>query len=85
MRGAAGFGLIGRVFFLLASSQPVSAGFAFYGVSWSVFSHAVARGSDVTFPRNSPIEIRFAAHADPSPVEAKPEQFPSKRPAFAQR
>jgi len=60
MRGAAGFGLVGRVVFLLASSQPVTAGFAYYGVGWSVYSHAVARGREVTFVRNSPVEIRFA-------------------------
>jgi len=60
MRGAAGFGLVGRVVFLLASYQPVTAGFDFYGVGWSVYSHAVARGSEVTFARNSPMEISFA-------------------------
>src|SRR5262249_1131919 len=58
MRGAAGFGLVGKVVFLLASSQPVTAGFAFYGVGWSVYSHAVARGREVTLVRNSPVEIR---------------------------
>jgi hypothetical protein len=42
MRGAAGFGLVGRVVFLLASYQPVTAGFAFYGAGWSVYSHAVS-------------------------------------------
>ena len=60
MRGAAGFGLVGRVVFLLAGCHPVSAGFTFYGMGWSVYSHAVARGSEVTFVRNNPMEIRFA-------------------------
>jgi len=86
MRGAAGFGLLGRVVFLLASSQPVTAGFAFYGVGWSVYSHAVARGSDVTFLKNTPMEIRFATPqgpSGPSPIITKPEQLPSAEPSLA--
>jgi hypothetical protein len=86
MRGAAGFGLIGRVVFLLASSQPVTAGLAFYGVGWSVYSHTVARGSEVTFPKNTPMEIRFATHqgpSGPSPIETKPEQLLSAEPSLA--
>jgi len=86
MRGAAGFGLVGRVMFLLVSAQPLSTGFAFYGVGWSVYSHAVARGSDVTFARNSPMEIRFATHegpSGPSPIEASPEQLSSEEPSLA--
>ena len=75
MRGAAGFGLVGRVLFLLASCHPVSAGFDFYGMGWSVYSHAVARGSEVTFARNSPMEISFATDEGPggtNAIEAKP-------------
>ena len=86
MRGAAGFGLIGRVVFLLASSQPVTAGLAFYGVGWSVYPHAVARGTDVTFAKNTPMEIRFATDeglSGPSPIETKPEQLPSAEPSLA--
>jgi hypothetical protein len=86
MRGAAGFGLVGRVVFLLASSQPVTAGFAFYGVGLSVYSHAVARGTDATFPKNTLMEIRFATHegpSGPSPVKASPEHLPPAEPALA--
>ena len=75
LRGAAGFGLVGRVVFLLAGCHPVSAGFTFYGMGWSVYSHAVARGSEVTFARNSPMEISFATNDGPSDtnaIEAKP-------------
>ena len=72
MRGAAGFGLIGRVVFLLASSQPVTAGLAFYGVGWSVYSHAVARGTDVTFAKNTPMEIRFATDEGLSGIAEDP-------------
>jgi hypothetical protein len=62
VRGAAGFGLIGSVIALVARSRPVSAGFAFYGAAWSVYSHLVARGSEVVFPKNTAMEIRFGSH-----------------------
>ena len=59
MRGGAGFGLVGSVIGLVAHYRPISAGFAFYGAGWSVYSHVVARGTDVVFPKNTPMEIRF--------------------------
>jgi len=69
---------------LLASYEPVTTVFAFYGAGWSVYSHALARGRDVTLARNSPLEIRFATDEDPSPIEAKPEWLPSEKPTLAQ-
>jgi hypothetical protein len=53
---------------LLAHSRPVSAGFAFYGAGWSVYSHFVARGVDVVFPKNTPMEIRFGTHNGSTPT-----------------
>jgi hypothetical protein len=73
------------VVFLLASSEQVTAGIAFYGAGWSVYSHAVARGSDVTLAKNTPMEIRFAAHEGPSRIEAKPEQLRSEEPMLFQQ
>jgi hypothetical protein len=84
MRGAAGFGLVGKAVFLVATCQPVTAGFAFYGVGWSVYSHAVARGREVAFARNSPMEIRFATDQASSPIQARPQQSPSEIPASVQ-
>ena len=53
---------------LLAHSRPVSAGFAFYGAGWAVYSHFVARGVDVVFPKNTPMEIRFGTHDGSAPA-----------------
>ena len=53
---------------LLAHSRPVSAGFAFYGAGWAVYSHLVARGVDVVFPKNTPMEIRFGTHDGSGPA-----------------
>jgi hypothetical protein len=55
---------------LLAHSRPVSAGFAFYGAGWAVYSHFMARGVDVVFPKNTPMEIRFGTHEDAPPPNA---------------
>jgi hypothetical protein len=68
IRGAASLGFVGAVASLLAHSRPVSAGFAFYGAGWSLYSHFVARGVDVTFPKNTPMEIRFGTHDSPAPA-----------------
>src|SRR5579872_3540406 len=66
IRGGAGFGLAGTIVGLVAHSRPVSSGFAFYGAAWSVYSHIVARGTDVTFPKNTPMEIAFGSHEAPA-------------------
>ena len=68
VRGGASLGFAGAVISLLAHSRPVSAGFAFYGAGWSVYSHFVARGVDVVFPKNTPMEIRFGTHGGSVPA-----------------
>jgi hypothetical protein len=67
IRGGASLGLAGAVITLLAHSRPVSAGFTFYGAGWAVYSHLVARGVDVVFPKNTPMEIRFGTHEGSTP------------------
>jgi hypothetical protein len=67
VRGGAGFGLVGTAIGLLAHYRPLSAGFAFYGAGWSVYSHIMARGADVVFPKNTPMEIRFGTHESSTP------------------
>ncbi len=62
VRGGAGFGLVGSVVGFAARYRPVSACFAFYGAGWSVYTHIVARGDNITFPKNTPMEIRFGTH-----------------------
>jgi hypothetical protein len=68
IRGGASLGFAGAVITLLAHSRPVSAGFAFYGAGWAVYSHFVARGLDVVFPKNTPMEIRFGTHDGSAPI-----------------
>ncbi len=80
VRGGSGFGLVGTVIGLAAHSRPVSAGFAFYGAGWSVYSHVVARGNDVVFPKNTPMEIRFGSHEGQSSPAAKDKSSVSEIP-----
>lgn len=62
VRGGASLGFAGAVASTLAHSRVVSASFAFYGAGWAVYSHFVARGVDVVFPKNTRMEIRFGTH-----------------------
>ncbi|MGA2607072.1 MAG: hypothetical protein ABSH01_06395 [Terriglobia bacterium] len=69
IRGGVSLGFAGAVISLLAHSRPVSAGFAFYGAGWAIYSHFVARGVDVVFPKNTPMEIRFGTHDGSTPAQ----------------
>lgn len=62
VRGGVGFGLMGSLIAMAARFQPVTAGFAFYGAAMSVYSHLVARGSEVVFPKDTAMEIQFGTH-----------------------
>ena len=62
IRGGAGLGLVGAVIGLAAHYRPIGASFAFYGAGWLVYTHVVARGNEVVFPKNAHMEIRFGTH-----------------------
>ncbi len=71
VRGGVGFGLMGSLIAMAARFQPVTAGFAFYGAAMSVYSHIVARGSEVVFPKDTAMEIRFGTHESRIPPHHK--------------
>ena len=63
--GLSGFGASGSLITLVARSQPVSIGFAAYGAGYSIYRNFLARGKDVVFVEDTPMEIGFGApHAD---------------------
>ena len=74
IRGGVGFGLMGSLIAMAARAQPITAAFAFYGAAMSVYSHILARGSQVVFPKDTPMEIRFGTHEGPlvPPQESAP-------------
>ena len=83
VRGGAGFGLVGMVIGMAAHYRPVSAGFAFYAAGLSVGTHVMARGNDVTFVKNAPMEIRFGTHESSASADADPKKVPSEKPGVA--
>jgi hypothetical protein len=62
VRGGAGFGFVGALIGFAARYRPVSACFAFYGAGWSVYTHVLARGKNIVFPKNTSMDIRFGVH-----------------------
>jgi hypothetical protein len=52
-----GFGIVGRVIGMAASSRNVAAGIGIYGAALSFYDLWLARGHDVVFAKNTRIEI----------------------------
>jgi hypothetical protein len=52
-----GFGIVGRVVGIVASSRNLSAGIGFYAAALSFYERWVARGHDVVFPKDTRIEV----------------------------
>jgi hypothetical protein len=55
-----GFALIGRVAALASKSPFVGAGFGFYGTGRAVYSRFIAHGKDVSFPKDTRVEVVLA-------------------------
>jgi type IV secretory pathway VirB10-like protein len=74
--GAGGFKLIGIVLGLTVHSRAFGAAMGAYGASMSVYSHFIARGHEVVFPKNTAMQIGVAS------VPAAPEhQAPPSSPS----
>jgi hypothetical protein len=69
--GFSGFGYLGVA--AAQSSKTVGAALGYYGLGVSVFSTIVSRGSEVDFPKNAVINVRFGAQA------TAPNQFVAAR------
>jgi hypothetical protein len=59
LSGVVGFGLLGGAVGRFIG--PAGTALGFYGAGRSIYSNIVARGQEVTFPMNTPIEIRFGS------------------------
>lgn len=71
--GGIGFGLIGTVAAL--SSHFAAAGFGFYGAGWGVYNRFIARGTEVVFPMDTPMEITLGSHGGKPKGTAVEHQF----------
>jgi hypothetical protein len=71
--GAAGFKLVGIAMGAFVHSQPLGMAMGAYGASMSVYSHFIARGRDLVFPKNTAMEIAIGTRASaPSSGALKP-------------
>ena len=71
--GAVGFKLVGIVMGVFVHSQPLGMAMGAYGASLSVYSHFIARGRDLVFPKNTAMEVAIGTRASAtSPNSPKP-------------
>ncbi len=63
-----GFGIVGRVVGIVASSRNVAAGIGIYGAALSFYDLWIARGHDVVFVKNTRIEVTTAPGRNPIAV-----------------
>jgi hypothetical protein len=55
--GFSGFGVLGTS--VIGLPKPVGAALGLYGLAWSVYTTVISRGNEVTFEKNSAVQIRF--------------------------
>ncbi len=66
--GASGFKLVGTLLTLIARSRTVAAGFGAYGATMSIYSHFLARGRDVVYPKDMTMVLALGTREkQPSP------------------
>lgn len=70
--GASGFGFLGTIAGALAHSRVVASGFGFYGAAISVYSHFLARGRDVVYPKDMSMVIGLGTRAPRAVPAAQP-------------
>jgi hypothetical protein len=64
-----GFGIVGRVVGIVASSRNVAAGIGIYGAALSFYDLWLARGHDVVFVKNTRVEITTTPSRSPMTVQ----------------
>jgi hypothetical protein len=60
-----GFGIVGRIVGIAASSRSVAAGIGFYGAALAVYDVFLARGHNVVFVKNTRIEVTTTSRRSP--------------------
>lgn len=82
--GAGGFKLIGMAMGIFVHSQPLGMAMGAYGASMSIYSHFIARGHELIFPKNTAMEVSIGTRPStplpntPTPPEVKPENSSTK-------
>jgi hypothetical protein len=68
--GAGGYKLIGIVLGAAVHSQPFGMAMGAFGASKSVYTHFIARGHEVVFPKNTAMQIGIGTRQMPTPVSS---------------
>jgi hypothetical protein len=79
--GAGGFKLVGMVLGAFVKSRAFGYSMGAYGAGMSVYTHFIARGHDVVFPKNTAMEIGIGtrtASEEPAAPPSDAEQIPAK-------
>jgi hypothetical protein len=82
--GTGGFKLVGLAMGVFVHSQPLGMAMGAYGASMSVYSHFIARGRDLVFPKNTAMEVSIGtrpsapAPTTPTPSDTKSENLGPK-------
>lgn len=70
--GASGFRFLGSIIGAFSHSRVVASGFGFYGAATSVYSHFLARGRDVVYPKDMSMTIELGTTEKKAAVGASP-------------
>jgi len=77
--GASGLRFVGTMVGAFAHSRVVASGFGFYGAGMSVYSHFLARGRDVVYPKDMLMVIGLGTREKQPLAGAAPTTNPSRR------
>ncbi len=67
-----GFGIVGRIVGIAASSRNVAAGIGFYGAALAFYDLCLARGRNVVFVKNTRIEVTTTPGRSPVSAPSSP-------------
>jgi len=76
--GASGFRFLGTIVGALARSRAVASAFGVYGAGMSVYSHFLARGRDVVYPKDMAMVIGFGSRETATPNSGVPATMPAR-------
>jgi type IV secretory pathway VirB10-like protein len=77
--GLGGFKLVGMALGVAVHSRPLGYTMGAYGAGMSLYSHFVARGNDVVFPKDTAMEIGIGTRQEGSGPTSAPERVPDAK------
>jgi hypothetical protein len=67
-----GFGIVGRVVGIVSGSRNLAAGIGFYAAALSIYERWLVRGQNVSFAKNTRIEVTMVPSRNPLPTAVQP-------------